>query len=51
MTWDEFSDARLLMAEERVGTRVRSAQREELAQEQSTADILRQRGMVSDGPR
>ena len=48
MSWSEFTLARLLMAEERVGRRVRHAQREELAQEDQTAAILRARGMVSD---
>ncbi len=46
MNWSEFSDARLLMAEERVGKRVRQAQRAELGEDERSDQILRERGMV-----
>ena len=50
MDWEEFCLARLLMAEERVGQRVRAQDRSDLATESRGQDILRQRGLV-DGPR
>lgn len=46
MTWREFMLARLLLAEEGVGSHVRAAQRKELSEEEQTQAILRERGMV-----
>lgn len=50
MTWTEFCLARLLLAEERLGKRMRAYDRAELSREAQGQDILRQRGLV-DGPR
>lgn len=49
MTAREYGLARLLLTEERVGSRVRAEQRGELSEEQRSQELLRQRGMVSDG--
>lgn len=46
MTWREFRLARLLLAEERVGRRVRQAQRQEVDADERSDDILRAHGMV-----
>lgn len=46
MTWSEFRLARLLLAEEKVGTRLRQADQSDLAEEERSKDILRARGMV-----
>jgi hypothetical protein len=47
MNWAEFQRARLLMAEERVGAPLRDRDRGELAQDEATKAILRERGLVS----
>lgn len=49
MNWVEFSLSRLLLAEERVGKRVRAAQQEELDEDERSTKVLRSLGMVSDG--
>lgn len=46
MNWREFSLARLLMAEVRVGAPLRAHDRAELSDDEQTGDILRSRGMV-----
>lgn len=46
MNWSEFQKARLIMAEERVGSRIREHDRAELDSDQRSQDILRSRGMV-----
>lgn len=46
MNWAEFQRARLLLAEERVGSRVRAHDRGELDQDAASKDLLRSRGMV-----
>jgi len=46
MNWAEFQKARLLLSEERVGSRLRQQDRGELAQDEQTRAILRERGMV-----
>lgn len=46
MTWSEFRLARLLLAEEKVGTRLRQADQSDLEEEERSKDILRARGMV-----
>lgn len=51
MNWVEFQHARQLLAEERLGARVREHQRGELDEDSRSDAILRARGMVSDGPR
>lgn len=47
MTWTEFRLARLLLAEERVGNRLRVADQAELDEEERSKEMLRARGMVS----
>lgn len=51
MNWQEFQKARLLMAEERVGARVRAEQTAEQDAEDrvhaSSKELLTQRGMVA----
>lgn len=51
MNWVEFQLARQLLAEEKVGKRVRASQREELDEDERSNALLRAHGMVSDGPR
>ena len=46
MNWAEFRLARLLLAEERVGSRIRQADQADLEDEDRSKDILRARGMV-----
>lgn len=46
MTWDEFCLARLLLAEERLGKRLRAQDRADLDQEAQGQSILRARGLV-----
>lgn len=46
MNWREFGLARLLLSEERVGSRMRSQDRADLAKDEQSRDILRSRGMV-----
>lgn len=45
MNWNEFVLARLLLAEERVGRRLRAHDRGELAEDARGSAILRARGM------
>lgn len=47
MNWSEFQKARLLMAEERVGTRVRNEQTAEVDSFEATKTLLRDRGQVA----
>lgn len=49
MNWEEFYLARLHLAEERVGSGHRADQRAEMSADEQTRDILRARGMVSNG--
>lgn len=46
MSWEEFTLARLLMAEERVGAAIREHDRREMAEDERGSDILRARGLV-----
>ena len=45
MNWSEFSDARLLLSEERVGRPLRAHDRHELDADERAKAILRARGM------
>lgn len=47
MNWSEFSKARLLMAEERVGTRVRAEQTVEADKFEQSKALLRNAGQVA----
>jgi hypothetical protein len=46
MTWSEFQKARLIMAEERVGSRIREQDRVALDEDRRSQELLRSRGMV-----
>jgi len=46
MNWEEFTLARLLLAEERVGSPVREHDRAEVAEEERGNAFLRANGMV-----
>lgn len=47
MSWDEFQKARLVMAEERLGTRVRAGQSAEIDSFEQSKALLRSRGQVA----
>lgn len=50
MTWDQYTRARRLLAEERVGASMRAAQRAELAKIAQTKERIRKhQGITADG--
>ena len=50
MTWQEFAAARQVLAEERIGSAIRTAQRAELEQVESTKAAIR-KSMPKTEPR